>query len=252
MTYRVSDMFGSMSFFAYFYWMTITSAGLFLLTPLFAVLKLRKTWLVLACASGILLLHSLISHKEYRFVLGSIPLLLIATAIVISETKTWRRGAVVFWSGSTLVLIVSIAGLVHQLPKQKIVYRTPVYSTPEILQAYKLLYREDDLAAVWNTVFRNPFDTGGYYYLHRNVPIYLGTFLPDTLERSNIKEFVSHIICLAGADEIPGFKRLVRFENLEIRKNVDPPNEYRRLAFSTDVLIPGIDDRYHPQVKPLF
>jgi hypothetical protein len=148
--------------------------------------------------------------------------------------------------------VVSIAGLFHQLPKQKIVYRAPVYSTREILQAYKLLYREDDLAAVWNMVFTNPFDTGGYYHLHRNVPIYLGTFLPDTLKSSNIKEFVSHIICLAGADEIPGFKRLVRFENLEIRKNVDPPNEYRRLAFSTDVLIPGIDDRYHPQVKPLF
>jgi len=51
-------------------------------------------------------------------------------------------------------------------------------------------------------------------------------------------------------DDITGFKTIVRFGSLEIRKQIISSSHYIRLDINTrDVLQPGIDVNYEPTVK---
>jgi len=53
--------------------------------------------------------------------------------------------------------------------------------------------------------------------------------------------------------DIPGFKTIFRFGNLEIRKQINPSSQYVRFdAYTRDVLQPGTDVNYEPTVKRRF
>ena len=52
-----------------------------------------------------------------------------------------------------------------------------------------------------------------------------------------------------GKPNITGFKTIVRFGSLEIRKQIIPPSHYIN---TRDVLQPGIADKYEPTVKRRF
>ena len=93
--------------------------------------------------------------------------------------------------------------------------------------------------------------TGGYYYLHRDIPIYFPNHLSDkNIRRNEIEKYVSHIICPAGTPDIKGFKPMNRIGDLEIRKQITPPTRYMIIDVNTrDVHQQGIDDLYVPMVK---
>ena len=60
---------------------------------------------------------------------------------------------------------------------------------------------------------------------------------PDTY-----KLYVSHIICNHNDRPIPDFKTVFRSGDLEIRKVVSPPDQYRDLGIDTvNVLQQGVD-----------
>jgi len=151
------------------------------------------------------------------------------------------------------MILVSTAGIFDMLPYQKKIYPQPIFKKQDILQAYTFLYHEPDLVALLN-IYRGWSDTGGYYYLHRDIPIYFPYHLrAKQITPAEIDKYVSHIICHAGLPDIQGFKTLTRIGNLEIRKQIKPPPQYMIIDVNTkNVYQPGVDNRYVPAVKRRF
>jgi phosphatidylinositol glycan class B len=255
--YKISEMFGTSPAYFYLYAIVIASAGIFCLTMLSSLFLLPVTWLLAVCVLINIISHSVLGHKEYRFILASIPLLLILTAIVV------KVGIAKYMSASKqnnlsslavgIMVLASTAGLFNMLPYQREIYPQPIIKQQDILRAYKILYHEPDLAAILNT-HRGWGESGGYYYLHRDIPIYFPYHLRAKQINSNeIDKYVSHIICHAGMPDIRGFKVLTTIGNLQIRKQITHPAQYMIIDGKTkDVYHPGIDDRYIPAVKRRF
>jgi hypothetical protein len=109
-----------------------------------------------------------------------------------------------------------------------------------MILAYTAARRDPDLAGLWLTSIAGT-DSPGYYHLHRDVPVYFF----DQLSIRNItidpKQSVSHILCPAGHPEVPGFRTIERFGELELRKQVKLPARYEQLYPTRDLLQPGVD-----------
>lgn len=245
--YKVSDLFGAESRFYYIKSLISSSKGLFLIFGFLSLLlsKINKTWLLLLCILATIVPHSLIAHKEHRFIFAAIPLFLMLIAIItsdfISQLKHWKYAhkKIILYSLVSLVCLQTINALFLKIPLPGRAYSSTI-SKSAILSAYLFLYKESDLVAVSNA-YSDWSLTGGYYYLHRNVPIYY----PDNLKMiqpDTYKLYVSHIICNHNDRPIPDFKTVFRSGDLEIRKVVSPPDQYRDLGIDTvNVLQQGVD-----------
>lgn len=252
--YRISEIFGTEPFWYFPAFLTATSAGIFSIIVIMGFTQLRKVWLPLAGIICIILPHSIIPHKEYRFVLAAIPLFLILTAIIvsgyISKYIHSSRQTIFYILLSLGLFIISIIGLIGKLPFEKEIYPRPLYIEEEIVKAYKYLYNEQDLVAVLNT-YTSWASAGGYYYLHRNVPVYFRGHMRSWSIRSNeLTSYVSHIVCKATLEEIPGFRPIMKTGDLEIRKQINIPSEYYYLDVDAMNMFHGkIEDYYKPTVK---
>ena len=255
--YKISEIFGTSPAYFYLSAIAIVSAGIFCLTMLSSLFILPTTWLPAVCVIINIISHSLLGHKEYRFILASIPLLLILTAIVLTVSITKyisvSKQKYFFSLAVGIVILVSTAGLYDKLPYQKTIYSQPIFSTQDIIRAYTFLYHEPDLVAVLNMP-RVWEEMGGYYYLHRDIPIYSPDHLrAKQISPAEIDKYVSHIICHVGLLDIQGFKILKRIGNLEIRKQINPPSRYMVIDVNTrDFYHSQIDNRYVPTVKRQF
>lgn len=255
--YKISLIYGTQPALYYLLTLTIASAGLVGLALMSGCLRPSMTWLPAACILVNLGSHSLLAHKEYRFILVSIPLILLVAASGLTEgLRKFASDAVrkFFYAGIVaVVLLVSAAGLTGNLPYHHAVYAQPIVAKQDGLRAYTFLYHERNLAAILH--LDEPWwKTGGYYTLHRNVPIYF----PDHLLNSGIPleevhQYVSHIICKAGSPGLSGFKTLARIGTLEIRDQMNPPAQYSVIhADVQNVRQNEVEDRYAPTVRRRF
>jgi phosphatidylinositol glycan class B len=251
--YGISKLFGTEPFSYYFKSLTIASAGVFAITGLLSLFKLEKTWLPLSVVASIILSHSLIPHKEYRFVFATIPMFLALLSICIADEGVRQRESIGKGMIGTAIMIMcflSLMGLFSNLPwQERVVNRglqVPLLAKEEILQAYLFLNKEPGLAAILDTS-AEWFLTGGYYYLHRNIPIYS----TEHLELSDDLHFyVSHIVCPTDEKHTPGFATLLKMKTLEIRRQINPPSRYALLGVDTKIVLQeGIDDKFTPTVK---
>ena len=211
----------------------MASAGLFAVAGILGCFKLNKTWLLLGVLAGVIVPHSLIPHKEYRFVFATIPIFLTLFAIIILDYRSIGKKRVI---GASLAIVwfLSLAGLLGKLPLQHRAVNLDSGAKEEMLQAYLFLYKEPGLAAV-GTLPLIGF-TGGYYYLHRNVPIYSTKHL--TLN-DDLRFNISHIVCPTNQKEIPGFTTALRMKTLEIRRQTNPPSHYALLDVDTKNVLQG-------------
>jgi hypothetical protein len=116
-----SDAFGRSPPFAYLSWLiAVGSAGVHLLAVGYgAVFQWRRCWPILLLLACVFVPHSLIGHKEYRFVILAVPLLLVllADAIVNGCSSAcapfWRSDAAV-GARSPLVAALSAAGCIRR------------------------------------------------------------------------------------------------------------------------------------------
>ena len=268
--YKVSLLFGKQHPLYLLGTLTICSAGIF---PIVAFLSLKKAsrltktrqfWLLWLSAASILVSHSLIPHKEHRFVFVVIPIFLILAAIVISDgiaqylsRKPVNRAFT--WLLSFFILTTSVCSSFVVFPYESLYVHTKfsknnpsIISQQPILKAYLFLSKEPDLFAILNTFSSLWSKTGGYYYLHRDVPIYFPQHL-EFVKSKNIRSYVSHIVCRFNDKEIPGFSPIARMGELEIRRQSNPPSQYQQLDIDTlNVLKEGIDGKYQPTVKARF
>jgi GPI mannosyltransferase 3 len=282
-TYKVSELFGVEPPWHYFL------GGAFISTVFtsFLMPRHRRPWLLIMCIFSIILPHSLIAHKEFRFILAVIPLCLILAAITISDVILNNKVVTEFNGNSDLVTkLVPISSLYTTIKKIRVkllrkiqqVYFDKegqlVYSKSAIkkivtsvttmvilvliagaprfqptLSAYLFLHKEPDLVALFNK-HSSWGSTGGYYYLHRNIPIYY----PNAAQGLDIKFFsphVSHIICHINEPSTPGFTTIFKDGDLEVRRTNITNKQYRKLDIDT-INFPqkGVDDRFKPTVKP--
>ncbi|XGV95404.1 MAG: hypothetical protein ACAF41_21995 [Leptolyngbya sp. BL-A-14] len=222
--YGVSSIFGKDFFLYYFSKLTLASAGIFPLSIVLAVKKrppLLALWLSLL--ASILVTHSLIAHKEYRFVFAAVPLCLLLTAIAYGKLQQFcQRQPQTYGRLPQLlaVLLVIYAGL-------SLLDTTVLTSKNPLLQGYLYLSRQTNVSAVLN-LKSEWYETGGYYYLHHHVPIYFSRDV-NAIDPKNYGQHASDILCDHHQATIPGFSTVQTFKDIDIRHNNNPPGEYAPL-----------------------
>ena len=202
----VAAGFGTEPIFRYLAWLLIASGGLFYLALASAATRWRSNWFLLTMTILILGVHSAIGHKEYRFIFMLLPFWLMMLAYLLAAIKPWQARLL-----ASATAFVAIMGITHQLPRQEKVYLAIGYTVHDFLdrrsdrQAYLHLNKDEsftgliDLANHWSI-------SGGYYYLHRKLPIYDQSLFQTHLRDKPLDKYASHILTKKDVESIPGFR----------------------------------------------
>jgi phosphatidylinositol glycan class B len=151
------------------YWYVFVVVGQFGPMLYFVLLGIRREWFLTAIAFIIVVSHSMISHKEIRFLYPLIPIVMTLASIGIVEFldrwSIWKQ----FPLWKRVLSGIAITAAVSALLAPYFVYWQ---NDSGALIAFNHLRKSKDLCgvAVYDV---NIFDTGGYTHLHRNVPILL-------------------------------------------------------------------------------
>ncbi len=157
------------------------SWGAAVVLPL-AVLGARRRPAFAACALAVLATHTAIAHKEYRFVYPAILLAVTLAAVGAGEVVGWARERVRVPAAAIAAALLLVWGGVSA--GRALRYETtvvdPASEAPQSrwsharwgLEAMALAGAKPDLCGV-ALVLLPWWWTGGYTYLHRDVPIYL-------------------------------------------------------------------------------
>jgi len=142
--------------------------------PLFAALiayKFREKLPWILVGASIVLSHSLIAHKEYRFIypalmcfviaaaIGSADVLQKAIAVLPKRKKLLTALTLLLWCTASAALALSPPFLRNWKRSR------------ELVQAYYFLHTQKDMCGLL-TYDTGWWDSGGYAHLHRNIPIY--------------------------------------------------------------------------------
>ncbi len=177
-----SDIYGVAPFYWYPGRLLISWGGAFPLVIAAALLGARRApplgWMVLAHLAA----HSLIGHKELRFLYPAEPLLLILAGLGLCRVLSRLRG---FAGAAPRVLVPACAGivLVSLIGAGNPGYVGNWRSQRGGLAATDWLRARDDLCGIglvnsetWKGYWT---PTGGYFRLHRDVPMYPGKDAAD-------------------------------------------------------------------------
>jgi hypothetical protein len=135
------------------------------------VLRWRTSAMWLAAALAIIAVHSAIPHKEYRFVIPAYACLVVVAAMGSADlierlrklapqaSRALVAGGAALWVGTSAALAFAPG------------YRDEWFETRDLIEASFELAHDPSLCGL---LFYNDdwATTGGYAYLHRNVPIY--------------------------------------------------------------------------------
>jgi phosphatidylinositol glycan class B len=140
---------------------------------LFIVVRLRRSMIWIATATAIIASHSVIPHKEYRFILPAVACLVIVAAMGSSDLieaamRTFgRRSSRYFVFGGVAFWIAVSAALAFTDP-----FVFEWFKTRGLIEATFVAAKTPNLCGLL-LYDANWWDTGGYAYLHRNVPLYV-------------------------------------------------------------------------------
>jgi hypothetical protein len=251
----VSEVFGTEPAYWYLEVLAITSGGLFAVTLAWALLRPRAVALPLLCLIALLLAHSAIGHKEYRFVLAAVPLFGVLLAVLVDRAIGTRvpgaRQRFAVCSVAAALAGFSLAGLLGALPGQHRVFRDSPLKRDPSLATYRSLGRNPEVGAVLDMTNGWSF-SGGYTHFHRNVPLYFEDDVwSGALPRSEWSRYATHVITWRGRDRPLGFDLDSTYRALAIWRNRDLPEELPALpGYSQHRLHGGIDDVFGPQLAP--
>jgi GPI mannosyltransferase 3 len=245
--YGVSGIFGRKPLHWYIYALTLASVGLHALALCYGMLAWRRCWPILLLVACVLVPHSLIQHKEYRFVFLAVPLLLVLLADMIASGLP--RLDTILGKRSTWPIAITIAAIAA-VSVLGCAFRGVLTRDDRLIASLDLSRRRDlaavlDLTGAW-------WSSGGFYYLHRNVPYYFKEQI-DGLPITDIRSLASHVLVRTPPSDIPGFRVSARYGTIAILEQVSPPPAYRRLQKDgREPYQPGVDDRFMPNVRPRF
>jgi GPI mannosyltransferase 3 len=235
----VSLIFGQEPMDWYLAELASASAGLYVIAIAGGILTWRKSFPILLLVACVVVPHSLVSHKEYRFVFLAVPLLLVLLAATGVEAlpRLWSAFGTHVARTTAIVAVLAVSALTCVTGE--------VFERDDRLLAALDLSRRDDVSAVLDLT-GDWTDSGGFYYLHRNVPYYFDEQV-DGLPTTDIREIVSHVVVPADQTDIPGFRRVASYGDLAILEQILPPAAYRRLAKDgREPREPRVEDRLRP------
>jgi hypothetical protein len=132
-----------------------------------AVVGARKAPSLLRFSGACLLIHALIGHKEYRFIYPALACLVFLAALGSAELlQGSRRPNMAFALGAIAWLGTSVALAVQ--PQ----WQTLWIRERALIQATWSVWRTGDLCG-FGIAGMPWYDTGGYTYLHRKVPMFV-------------------------------------------------------------------------------
>ena len=207
-------------------WLTLAGLGLSVLCVAAAVRRVRRYGFLLGLIALVLLVHSLQTHKEYRYIFAVIPLWLLVGAdladrMAVLGGRARRLGGL----AAAGFAAVSLAGILNALPYQDRVYQAWSRETgvvgflrnrDPIFPAYRYLASVPGVTGVWQ-VDRVYFNLPGYYYLHRKIPFYdrvAGRDLKRNPEMASSR--VSHIVSADPGFSVPGYSLDREFGEIRI------------------------------------
>ena len=133
------------------------------------VRKSRPMLLLVALAAGLILAHSAVAHKEYRFIYPALPLLLVPIAAGID------RVIARLYPADPAVLALTLAGIaaLSLVVAAGANFRSHFYRRYGETKAFQLIRKSPDACGVaLHLVYWG--ETPFYTVLHRNIPIYDG------------------------------------------------------------------------------
>ncbi|MTJ52013.1 mannosyltransferase [Anabaena sp. UHCC 0253] len=182
-----SKLYGVSPWYEYFIFLLKSWSWFSIPILILAIIGLRRSpilgWLVLV----IILSHSLLAHKEYRFIYPALPMLMILAGLgtgelVLSLSRRWNSIpkllitillCLLVWT-STSVALLSRFNIYNPLTFSTFgtnLEDTHLYGATNNLLALQSLSKENSICGLglWGIHWAL---SGGYTYLHQNVPIY--------------------------------------------------------------------------------
>jgi hypothetical protein len=243
------------SFFStdYLRFLGYSSFYLYYVMLIAGILFWRKNGRMISIILIALLSHVLIPAKghqiDYRHIYVVIPLILtvggITVAVFVDRIEKMKPARLLSAAVAGVFLLVSITGALASLPGQHKVYEQRTfnvynnnifYSNPR-LEAYRYLYGQEDLRGLYDAS-DSWFRSGGFYYLHRDVPVYFSNTPPSS------PDYVSHIILRGTPEQLNGFKKIKSFDDIIIYARTDKNFQHGTDAnYTRDMLQLDVDSR---------
>ncbi len=213
----------------------------------------RQNWPILIIILTALVTHLLIPAKpheiDYRHIFVIIPFIMILGGISLAELgdiiTRIRKYHLSISFIIVFVAIVSIAGAFGVIPGQQRVYNNKpfevynhsiFYSSPR-LEAYRYMYNHEPMAGVYDASGAW-FRSGGFYYLHRDVPLYFGDNPPIS------PDYVSHILTRSTLPPSMGFGLAATFDDIKVYVRSDKNYQHKiNPDYTRNIYQKGVDDR---------
>jgi hypothetical protein len=197
-----SSGFGISPWYQYFGWLLLNWSVYLFVIVFFWSLVFRRHLILTIMALSLIISHSFIAHKEYRFIYGALQIIIILASLGTVEFMSRLRFLKKFSKGEAIAAMISLAiwltasgflaerfdsdrslQLAHLLQKPDITHWTKHRAT---LLAFEYISQQKDVCGIGVAGIHWSF-SGGYSYLHQNVPVY---FIEDQLLK-NENEFGS-------------------------------------------------------------
>ena len=207
----------------------------------FATAIHRRHALILLLSAVTLIAHLLPEHREYRFIYLLIPcwLMLLASSLSRFGDGSHKASALMRRYGAIAVLAFGLPAMLNIFPWQHWVYQSfskekavhylrnqdPMFEVMSFLSAQK-----DVRGVLYAANKSSYFHTGGYYYLHHEVPFYTGHTLAEAQRQrpgASLESLVSHIVTETGP-QIDGFEPLQQRGDLVIWQRRDNDQKVAR------------------------
>ena len=249
----------------YLWWCLLASVGLIAFCLAMALRDVRRYGFLLLLIALVLVIHSAMAHKEYRYVFAVIPLwLLIGADVVARFAGRGNRPVRMYGAAGAVFTVVSLAGILNVLPSQDTLYQTS--NTPKDMlvrfirdhdsafAAYRYLAGAPDVFGVWE-IGRPYHALPGYYYLHRTVPYYdWGTGRDNNLyDVKTLLASVSHVVTRDRNLAIPGYVEEKDYGDFRILRREANKTPVRQWSSFTPTVADGFSKifrRLYPDAPP--
>lgn len=198
---------------------------------IWGIIKSNKKKLpLLAGMIAFILLHSLFSNKQERFIIPAIPFLLILGYLgwtkFTQESKLWRCGSI--QSKALWICFWTINGLLLS-------FTSTIYSKKNRIEMLYYLYPKTDVQAVVieNSGYEIP--TLPLFYLQKQIPIYKienDNLLADYLIIEQNTKFPNYFIFMGNHSLDNRIKKMENFLNVKLEKQVEiEPDFIEKIQF---------------------
>jgi hypothetical protein len=228
------NTFGVSPWHQYFAWIALNWSWWLIPVLGFCALALRRHWILAAIALAVIIPHSFLGHKEYRYMFPALPFIIILAGLGTGEFVSRLSGTrrltgknIIAISGGLLLWALLSWTLSARFNTDQSFNFGPPWQKPGYthwqthggqLKAYRYLSAETELCGVGIKGLNWQY-TGGYAYLHRDVPIY---FFPDEKSFEAGKTRVNYLVWNQDKPSIDGYKRQKCFDGACVYKRPSP------------------------------